>query len=80
MGYLVEAYPLVYFSEEENQDLLVLSTDVTTYLKEMEAQFITGRLKIDDNNWKTYVSKIENIGVTKMQKIYQAAYDRYLAK
>jgi hypothetical protein len=46
----------------------------------MEAKFITGRLKVDDSNWKTYVSKIESIGATKMQKIYQAAYDRYLNK
>jgi putative aldouronate transport system substrate-binding protein len=80
MQYLKMAYPLAYFSESENADLLVSSTDVTTYLKEMEAKFITGRLKIDDSNWKTYVSTIESIGAIKMQKIYQDAYNRYLNK
>jgi putative aldouronate transport system substrate-binding protein len=70
-------YPLVYFTNEEQKQLNVLETDIKTYVEQMEAKFITGGESLD--NWDTFVSTVERMGLEDYVKTYQAAYDRWKA-
>lgn len=67
----IYAEPL--FEQEVNDRLAVLQTDITTYLKEATAKFVRGDLSFD--NWDTYVSTLEKIGIEEWVGIYQTAYD-----
>ncbi|THF84478.1 extracellular solute-binding protein [Cohnella fermenti] len=69
------AYPLVYFTDEEQKRLNVLTTDLNTYVSQMEAKFILSK---DVNaGWDDYVSTINKMKVSELLDIYQAAYDRW---
>lgn len=75
--YSVLAFPLVYLTQEEIDELQGISGDLSTYIEEEEAKFITGQLDVsEDSVWDNYVSTLENMGVDRFVEIYQAAYDR----
>jgi putative aldouronate transport system substrate-binding protein len=75
LPYTKEAFPQVYFTADEQQQLDTVTTDLFTYLDQMEAKFITGNESLD--NWNTYVQTVKKMNVDKMVQIYQAAYDRW---
>ncbi|MFC3798369.1 extracellular solute-binding protein [Cohnella sp. GCM10012308] len=68
-------YPLVYFSDDEQKRMNVLTTDLTTYVSQSEAKFILS--KDVEAGWDEYVKTIENMNVNELLSIYQAAYDRW---
>jgi putative aldouronate transport system substrate-binding protein len=68
-------FPLVYFTNEEQQQLNVLSADIRTYVEQMEAKFITGEIQL--NEWDNYVRTLEKMNVDEFVKIHQQAYDRW---
>lgn len=70
-------FPIVYLTKEENDKIGAISTDLRTYVEEMEAKFITGVEKIDQANWDKYVKTIDSMGVKEYVKVYQEAYDRW---
>lgn len=73
----VVAFPLVYLTQEEVDEIQSISGDVATFIEEQEAQFITGQLDVsDDAVWDNYVSTLENMGINRMVEIYQDAFDR----
>lgn len=73
----VVAFPLVYLEQEELDEIQAISGDISTFIEEQEAQFITGQLDVkDDSVWDNYTSTLEDMGVNRMIEIYQAAYDR----
>ncbi|AQS53990.1 Lipoprotein LipO [Jeotgalibaca dankookensis] len=72
------AYPLVYLTPEEQEVVSGVEVDLQTYVRNSEAQFITGQLELNDENWEEYVSTIEKIGVEDYVEVYQSAYDRWL--
>ena len=45
-----------------------------SYVREMEASFITGALDVDAQ-WDAYLKELEVKGAGNMKSIYQAAYD-----
>ena len=55
-----------------------LQGSISTYVDEMSIRFITGRTNF--NEWDSYVSRVNSMGVSELIRIYQAAYDRYLAR
>ncbi|RAV16065.1 extracellular solute-binding protein [Paenibacillus contaminans] len=67
-----EAFPLVYFSEEQQKRVNVLEADLNTYVEQMEAKFITGKEPLD--NWDKYVDTIKKMGLDEYLKIHQDAY------
>lgn len=71
------AFPLVYLTKEEQDTVTGINVDLQTYVRNSEAQFITGQLELTDENWDDYVSTLENIGVEEFVSVYQAAYDRW---
>ena len=72
-----EYYPLVTFTQEENDELSIISTDVTKCVDEMMASWITGASDIDAD-WDSYLQQLSDMKLDRMIEIYQAAYDRYM--
>ena len=67
------------YTAEENEDLSALLNDLTSYIEEMRAQFITGKASLD-TDWEAYVNELRKMGLDDFLAIQQAAYDRYNAK
>ncbi|WP_062108939.1 extracellular solute-binding protein [Bacillus niameyensis] len=63
------------YTIEELEEMNALRDDIETYIKEMNAKFITGAASFDD--WDNYVKTFDKMGLDRYMKIYQDAYDRY---
>lgn len=70
-----ETWPPFSFTNEENTRMAAISADISTYIREMQAKFITGEVPFSE--WDTYVQTIERMGLAEYMEIYQAAYERY---
>jgi putative aldouronate transport system substrate-binding protein len=66
----------LHFTSEEQAVIDSKYTDITSYVNEMRAKFITGVADID-KEWASYAQNIENMGIADVIKVYQAAYDRW---
>lgn len=71
--------PTISLTQDESVERAGMYADISTYVKETTAQFISGALDIE-SNWDTYVSNLESMGVERCIEITQGAYDRYLAR
>lgn len=74
----VEAYPVVSYTSDEVEERGAVYKDITTYLKQARAQFITGELDLD-KDWETYTNTLDQMNLGRLLEIEQAAYDRYAA-
>lgn len=63
------------FTDEETEFMSSIGSDIHTYIKEMEAKFITGATPFSE--WDKYVQTVQGMGVDQYLKVYKAAYDRY---
>lgn len=70
-----EVWPSFVFTKEENTKLATSKADITTYVNEMLAQFVSG--KVSFSEWDNYVKQIKQMGLDEYMKIYQDAFDRY---
>lgn len=68
-------YPGVYLQEDEQAQVTALLSDLNTYVKQMEAKFVTGQEPL--SNWDNYVATLKKMGSEKIVEVYQAAYDRW---
>lgn len=74
--YVTEPYPDVMYTAEEYQELPTLTTDINSYILSTRAQWVTsGGI---DENWDAYVKQLNDMGLPKLIKIYEDAYDRYM--
>lgn len=69
------AYPDIYFSLEQYEQLQVLTDDIMTYVEEMHAKFVTGSESLD--SWDTYVNTLNKMNIDEYVDIYQKAYDHW---
>jgi putative aldouronate transport system substrate-binding protein len=54
-----------------------LNREVVSYVEQSLAGFVTGRLNInDDAAWNTYLSRLNQLGVTELIQLTQSAFDR----
>ncbi|WP_409345479.1 extracellular solute-binding protein [Paenibacillus sp. MBLB4367] len=70
------AYPNLYLTAEQNNRMSVLNTDISTYIRKMEAKWI-----IDGNvekEWDGFTQELKKMGIEEMIKIKQAAYDAFI--
>ncbi len=67
------------YTDDEADERAALQSDIDTYTSEIIAKFITGELDIDQE-WDTYVSNMESMGIDRVAEITEASYGRYLAK
>ncbi len=66
----------VKYTDAENNELALLSTDIDSWKTEMETKMITGELDIDAT-WESYIEGLNARGLEQYLKIHQDAYDRW---
>ena len=69
-------YPQVTYNADEVAERSPLFTDISSYIKTMKAQFITGEVDIDAG-WDNYIQTLKSMGLDRLMEIEQGAYDRY---
>ncbi|MBB6673739.1 extracellular solute-binding protein [Cohnella nanjingensis] len=68
-------FPTLFLTPEEQTEVTTMSADLNTYVRQMEAKFITGNEPLA--NWDKYLGTIKKMGGDRMAEIYQTAYDRW---
>ncbi len=75
--YLIdEPWPMFFYEDDEQSRLDALTTDLSKYVGEMEAQFVTGETSFAE--WDNYVQTMKEMGLNEYMEIQQKALDRYL--
>ena len=72
-------FPIVYFTDDEQERVDIIQSDINLYVIENEAKFIAGQMPLNDETWNTYVNMLNTIGIDELLGYYQAAYDRWLS-
>lgn len=68
----------VELNADEADEHSSIYSDINTRLQEGIAQFITGARPMDE--WDSFVEELYDMGIEDCIELYQAAYDRYLAR
>lgn len=63
------------FSESDSTRIKTLENDILTYVKDMQAQFITGHASFD--KWEEYVNAFNKMGLKEYMEIYNKTYEVY---
>lgn len=67
------------YTTEETERRGALASEINTYVREMRLKFIVGDVDIEAE-YDNYAKTLENLGLSEMIAIDQAAYDRYMSK
>ena len=70
-------FPSLNLTEEDVEITTPIINDVTTYVAESRARFITSEDDIEQK-WDDYVNNIEKMNIKTVVEIYQRYYDQYL--
>ena len=70
---------VLQLSEEENDIYKDAWQDISKYIAEMNAAFITGTKDVN-TEWDTYIKTLDEMGLQDVLEVYQAALDRYIAR
>lgn len=68
----------VTMTTDESEEFYSIYTDIGTYAQTELMRFVVGEVSLDQ--WDTFVSTVEEMGIDRCTEIYQAAYDRYVAR
>ena len=68
-------FPLLYLTTKENDQVAATATDLSTYIEQMEAKFITGVEPL--SKWDDFIKTIESMGSEEYVEVYQTAYNRW---
>jgi putative aldouronate transport system substrate-binding protein len=71
----IPRYPVVYFENHVNDRVLELVSGLRDYMTIMDARFITGAEPL--SNLPAYLERLQAMGVSELQRIYQDAYNVY---
>ena len=67
--------PLLLPTTDEANDISKCTTEIETYVNEMFIKFMIGTESLD--KYGEYLAQLDKLGVKKVLKIYNAAYERY---
>jgi putative aldouronate transport system substrate-binding protein len=70
-------FPIVPKTADESDQINTICTDLTPYVQQMEARFISGEESFD--NFGAFVQGCKDRGSEKLVQIYQLVYDRWNA-
>ncbi|RRJ67066.1 ABC transporter substrate-binding protein [Paenibacillus oralis] len=68
-------FPTLFLTSEQQAEVTTLSSDLNTYVRQMEAKFVTGAEPLA--GWDSYVDTVKKMGGDRMRQIYQEAYDSW---
>jgi len=74
--YYKTAYPVLMLTDEESEKVALYDTDLSTFVKQMAAKFITGDEALTKDSFDAYVKQLDARGLSEYTAIQQAAYDR----
>ncbi len=66
------------FENEERDETTAIFADLNTYFTENYSAFIDGAKPMSE--WDSYIQGLYDFGYERIREIYQAAYDRYVAR
>ncbi len=73
-----ETWPRPYYTTEDATRVNELLADITTYVEQMKANFITGKTDVNsDAEWNDYIAKLKKLGAEEYLAINQKAFDIY---
>lgn len=72
-------WPNVTWTVEESEEMAFFLPDCENYYKASVADFVTGVRNIE-TEWEDYVKTMKSMDIEKGIKMYQEAYDAYMAK
>ena len=77
--YFVTQFPKNYLplNEEDSKTVTTIEADLTNYITQARARFITGEDDVDAK-WEEYVTQVKNMGIEQIVSIYQEYYDVFL--
>jgi len=67
------AFPDVYFTKEQRNELSSLKSDIDKYIEQMQGEFIVGKASFDE--WDSYLDRLEKMDLERFKEIHQDAYD-----
>ena len=70
--------PTLSYTTEETDVISSIATDVTSYVSNSLAEFVTGNRPLSD--WDSYLEELDNMGLQTLIETAQTAYDRTLAE
>ncbi|WP_026485769.1 type 2 periplasmic-binding domain-containing protein [Caldanaerobius polysaccharolyticus] len=76
--YAVGSLPALSFNQQDDETVHQIMADVQTYVDENITKFILGEKPLSE--WDNYVQHVKSMGIDKVLKIYQGAYDSWLKK
>ena len=68
--------PVLPYTNDEATEQSEITVNISTYVSQSMAQFITGARPLDDKEWEAYKSELDTIGLQTWVENSQAAYDR----
>lgn len=74
-----EILPVLRLPQDKLERRANIFTDLTNYVAEMKAKWVTGEVSVDDT-WDEYLKTLKGMGVEEYVQIYQEAYDAYKAQ
>lgn len=76
--YAVENYPQVMYTDDEQNRLSTLATDINTFVNSKQAEWVTNE-GCSDAEWDSYIEQLNQMGLEEFIQIHQDALDRYTA-
>jgi putative aldouronate transport system substrate-binding protein len=76
--YMVDPFPPLLATKEEQDELTVLMNDLDTYRSEMITKFITGKEPLE--NFDKFVETLKGMNLDRLVEIKQAQYERTMKK
>lgn len=67
--------PTLTYSEEENQEVLEIKTDLFSYVNSQFAKFLTDG--VTEAGWNDYITKLEGLGMNRYAELYNKYYDLF---
>lgn len=71
------SFPTMYLTAEETDEIGLIEADLDSYLRQMEGQFVTGVVSLDE--FDAFVEGCHARNSDRYVQLKQQAYDRYLA-
>ena len=71
-----EIWPRPYYTQEVNDEIGVIRTDVYNIITQYEAKWVTGQSDIN-KDWDSYKKQMENAGASSLVDLLQSAYDTW---
>lgn len=75
--YDLQQQPVLAFTEEEQDVVNTIGTNIQTYVNEQISKFMLGERSFDE--WDAYVTEVEALGLDQLKAVHESSYARVLA-